>query len=134
MPTNKDPKGDSSSHLVTDPNQVINSTNTQPDYYTDTLNRDFDSEAELSTTGTSGLDDITDEVLDDSEELHPQLKDDLAQLDDPDDEDGPSTTTDTARFTDLGGTYERTSASFNQGGGSANAGTPGHWGVDEDTD
>lgn len=115
---------------VTDPNQIIDQTNSQPDYYTADLNEDLNIDEKRSTTATQGLSDVTDEFG----EISPE--DELSLTPEEDiNEDGLNTTTDTARFTDLGGVTERgRNDSFNEETGGLPAGTAGHPGTDADTD
>lgn len=114
---------------VTDPNQIIDETNSQPDYYTATMNEDLGPDEKRSTTATQGLEEVKsngpDEINIDDLSLTPEN-----ELN----EDGLNTTTETARFTDEGGTVKRNTTFSQSVSSGLDAGTPGHWGVDEDTD
>jgi hypothetical protein len=108
--------------------------NISPDFYTKDLNKDKNIDEGLSKKATTGLNSVTDEgVRVEVDGDHDDI-DVIAYREDQEDYDRQNITTDSARFTDTGGTVNRGSnRSFTQENVSANAGTPGHWGVDEDT-
>lgn len=117
-------------------NAVIDATNSAPDYYTPTLSRADVIDDNLPTTGTNGLESVTDEVYGDVPDPSQKKYTDpnRVDLDEVVKEENMPANENTFVSSNQGGTVDEDAGeSFTRDSDNYDAGTPGSSKVDEGT-